>query len=60
MQRVFLIEVLTCPHCQGPRRLLAPVFDPEGIERILASLGLPTEAPVIAPARPPPQQRLPW
>jgi len=60
LQRVFLIEILTCPHCQGPRRLLAAVFDPEAIERILRCLGLPTEAPEIAPARPPPQTRLPW
>jgi hypothetical protein len=36
------------------------VFDPQAIENILRCLGLPTEAPVIAAARPPPQQRLPW
>ncbi|MGE3171433.1 MAG: hypothetical protein AB7O97_02330 [Planctomycetota bacterium] len=60
MQRVFRIDVLTCPHCQGPRRLLAAVFDPLTIENILRCLGLPTQAPAIAAARPPPQQRLPW
>jgi hypothetical protein len=60
LRRVFLFDVLTCPHCQGPRRLLAAVFDPQAIENILRCLGLPTEAPVIAAARPPPQQRLPW
>ncbi|MEN8183775.1 MAG: hypothetical protein ABFS46_14705 [Myxococcota bacterium] len=60
MRRVFLIEVMTCPHCQGPRRLLAAVFDPEAIEQILRCLGLPLDAPAIAAARPPPHQRLPW
>ncbi|MGE3173800.1 MAG: hypothetical protein AB7O97_14335 [Planctomycetota bacterium] len=30
------------------------------VESILRCLGLPTEAPVVAAARPPPLQRLPW
>ncbi|MGE3173785.1 MAG: hypothetical protein AB7O97_14260 [Planctomycetota bacterium] len=58
MQRVFRIDVLTCPHCKGQRRLLAAVFDPQAIENPLPRL--PTEAPAFAAARPPPQQRLPW
>ena len=60
MRRVFRIEVLTCPHCQGPRRLLAAIFDPDAIGKVLHSLGLPADPPVIAKARPPPQARLPW
>jgi len=60
MQRVFLVDVLPCPHCQGARRLLAAVFDPQALENIHRCLGLPTQAPVVAAARPPPQQRLPW
>jgi Putative transposase/Transposase zinc-binding domain len=60
LRRVFLVNVLTCPHCGGPRRLLAAVFDPQAIESILRCLSLPTQAPVIAAARPPPQLRLPW
>ena len=60
LRRVFLIDVLTCPHCQGPRRLLAAIFDPEATQAILRCLGLPTEPPAIAPARSPPQSRLPW
>ena len=34
---------------------LAAIDDPPLVEKILAHLGLPTERPVIAPARSPPQ-----
>ena len=60
MQRVFLVDVLTCPHCRGPRTLLAAIFDLDAIQKILAHLGLPTEPPALAKARAPPQQSLPW
>ena len=60
LRRVFLVDVLTCPHCQGPRRLLAAIFDPDSIARILTNLALPTEPPTIAPARPPPQTAFDW
>jgi len=60
MRRVFEIEVLICPHCGGPRKLLAAIFDRDAILKILAHLGLPTEPPPLAPARPPPMPRLPW
>ena len=60
MRRVFLIEVLMCPWCHGRRRLLAGVFAAESIRQILEHLGLPTEAPEVAPARSPPQRELPW
>jgi pimeloyl-ACP methyl ester carboxylesterase len=35
-------------------KLLALVRDPEGIARFFTSLGLPTTAPPLAPARAPP------
>jgi len=54
MRRTFKTEVLMCPVCKGPRRLLAAVFKPDAIRRILSSLKLPTEPLPIAPARPPP------
>ena len=38
MKRVFAIDVLACPRCRGPMR-------------ILARLGLPVRAPPLAPAR---------
>ena len=35
-------------------RLLATIEDPQGIRKILAHLGLPTEVPVLSPPGPPP------
>jgi Putative transposase len=59
MRRVFLLDVLTCGHCGGPRKLLAAIFDQDAIQRILAHLGLPTEPPALAKARAPPARYLP-
>jgi hypothetical protein len=60
MKRVFLLDVLTCPHCGGRRKLLAFLTDPPVVEKILAHLALPTFSPPVAPARPPPQPALPF
>ena len=60
MQRVFLVDVLTCPWCGRARKELGGIFDPDAIHRILAHLGLPTEPPELAPARAPPEPLLPW
>jgi hypothetical protein len=54
------IDVLTCPHCGGPRQFLAAIFDQDAIRKILTHLGLPTEPPTLAPARAPPEPLLPW
>jgi hypothetical protein len=52
MRRVFEIDVLRCPRCDGsPMRILATIHSPEATRAILESLGLPTRAPPIAPAR---------
>ena len=56
LRRVFLIEVLVCPRCGGPRRLLAAIQDPESIRKVLGSLGLSAEVPELAAARSPPRQ----
>lgn len=56
LRRVFLIEVLVCPRCGGPRRLLAAIQDPESIRKVLGSLGLSAEVPELAGARSPPRQ----
>ena len=56
MKRVFLVDVLTCPDCGGPRRLLAFILNPSAIERILRHLRLPTEPPTVYPARASPEQ----
>jgi hypothetical protein len=54
LRRVFAIDVLVCPHCGGVRRLLAAITAPESIARVLRAMGLPYEAPELAPARAPP------
>ena len=51
LRRVFALDVLTCPHCGGPRRLIALLTDPIVVRRILAHLGHPTEPPRPASAR---------
>ncbi len=60
LRHVFLIDVLVCRHCGGRRRVLAAIHNPEAIRRVLVSLGLPSDPPVVAPARGPPEPQLPW
>lgn len=60
MQRVFLVDVLPCPQCRARRRVLAGIFAVDVIRRIVEHLGLPTELPLLAPARAPPPRELPW
>jgi hypothetical protein len=45
LRRVFAFEVLVCPRCGGPRRILGAVTEPHDVRRLLAALG---------PAEPPP------
>ncbi len=58
LRRTFLHDALSC-QCGGRRRVLAMIFRPESIERILRHLGLPHQSPARAPPRPPPA-RLPF
>jgi hypothetical protein len=58
IKRVFAVDVLVCPFCRGRRRVLAFLTDPSVIRKILECLRLPTDAPPIAPARPPPEAQL--
>ena len=55
MKRIFLTDVLSCPHCGGRRKVLTFLTDPDVIRKILRHLGLATEPPPIAAARPPPE-----
>jgi len=55
MRRVFGIDVLTCERCHGRRRLIALITDTLVARNILRHLGLASEAPPLAAARPPPQ-----
>jgi len=50
-----LVDVLEYPKCAGRMNILAVVATPASVPRILKHLGLPTEAPQLHPARPPPQ-----
>jgi hypothetical protein len=52
MPRVFEIELLECPRCRGPMRILCAIHPPEAIRKILECLGLPTRAPPLAQAVP--------
>ena len=52
MRRVFAVDVLECPRCSGPMRIVAAIHPPEAIREILDCLGLPSRAPPIARAVP--------
>jgi uncharacterized protein YbaR (Trm112 family) len=46
MKRAYRLDVLTCPRCAGPMRLIATVDDPDVIATILAHLrGRPPPPP---------------
>jgi hypothetical protein len=53
LRRSFQVDVLECPKCNGRLRVLAVITEREPVRRILASLGLPTDAPPVARARDP-------
>jgi hypothetical protein len=50
MRRVFAVDVLVCPACQGPMRILATIHPPEATRAILEHLGLPTRSPPLTAA----------
>jgi hypothetical protein len=52
MRRVFAIDVLECPNCGGPMRILAAIHPPDTTRAMLECLELPSRAPPIDPARP--------
>jgi hypothetical protein len=51
LRRVFAIDVLECPRCRGPMRILAAIHPPGTPQAILACMRLPVRAPPLAPAR---------
>jgi len=51
LRRVFALDVLTCPHRGGPRRLITQLTDPIVVRKVLAHLGHPTEPPTPRAAR---------
>jgi hypothetical protein len=56
MRRVFLVDVLHCPRCGGRRKILAAITEGRVVRAILEARGLPTEPPVVHPARGPPDE----
>ncbi len=52
MRRVFLVDLLKCPRCQGRMRILAAIVLPEVIARILTHRGLSARAPPTQPPDP--------
>ena len=53
LRRSLGVDVLQCPKCNGRLRVLAVITEREPVRRILAHLGLPTDAPAVARARDP-------
>ena len=54
LRRVFRVDIERC-HCGGRLKLVAFVIDLAEARRYLSHVGLPSELPVIAAARAPPQ-----
>ena len=54
MRRVFAVDVLECPDCRGPMRILAAIQTLSAIRAILKCLGLPPRAPPVSPPDPDP------
>ena len=55
MKRVFSLDVLACPHCQGRLEVIAFISQATIARRILDHLGLDSKGPTIARARAPPE-----
>jgi len=60
LKRVFAIDVLVCPRCNGPRRLIATITDGATVRKILEHLGLSADPPPLAPARLPSEPAFQW
>jgi hypothetical protein len=52
LKRVFLVDVLVCPHCGGRMKILCAIIPPDAIAKILGCLGRPSKPPPILPADP--------
>jgi hypothetical protein len=52
---VFAVDVLRCHRCGGRREVLALITEGTVVRAILEYLGLSAEAPVVHPARGPPE-----
>ena len=55
LKKTFEIDTV-CPRCKTPLRLIAMIETEDTIRKILSAMALPTCAPKLWPARPPPSQ----
>ena len=58
MRRVFALDVLACPRCGARARVIATIAQRAVIVPFLRCLGVPSDVPLLHPARPPPQHEL--
>jgi hypothetical protein len=56
LKRVFAVDVLSCPRCDGPMRMVAFVADERIARKILTHLGLASRPPPRSTRRPRHQQ----
>ena len=54
-ERTFRLDMETCVHCGGRMRMVAAITDRASVKKYLDGVGLPSDIPQIAKARPPPQ-----
>jgi len=54
LARIFSVDACRCK-CGGRMKIVAAVTDPASVRRYLEGVGLPSEPPLIAPARASPQ-----
>jgi len=54
LRRVFAVDVLQCPRCDGRMKIVAFITDSTVAQRILSHLHLPVHDPAPRPARAPP------
>jgi hypothetical protein len=55
LKKVFSLDVLACPRCQGRMAVIAFISQATVARRILDHLGLDSQAPTVARARAPPE-----
>lgn len=60
MRRTFRFDVTVCPNCHGRMRVLSAITDAAVAKRILDHLGVPSDVPVLAPARDPTYEQMSW
>ena len=55
LARIYGVFPLVCPQCGGSMRVLSFVTEVQSVEKILTHIDEPIDAPIMAPARGPPQ-----